>query len=136
MTDFSPYVLKTTGIKVDEFDEIEILNKDRGTIVYGKLFNTNALLKGLGFKWNNENKCWYIDKKITRDEFKLYFDEYNNNRRNINKKNNKKCEICNKIGHTFKNCENSSKKEILVKEIKELEKILKDKKALLKKMEN
>ena len=65
-----------------------------------------------------------------------YFDEYNNNRRNINKKNNKKCEICNKIGHTFKNCGNSSKKEILVKEIKELEKIVKDKKALLKKMEN
>ena len=112
MEELNSFIFKKSIVQVDSLDDIEVLNKDGKTFIYGKLYNTNALLKGLEFKWDN------------------------NNRRNFKNKNKKKCEICNNIGHTYKNCKNATQKELLNKEIKELEKILKDKKALLKKIEN
>tara|TARA_B100000959_G_C14434609_1_gene400050 strand:+ start:81 stop:491 length:411 start_codon:yes stop_codon:yes gene_type:complete len=136
MEELNSFIFKKSIVQVDSIDDIEIINKDGKTFIYGKLYNTNALLKGLEFKWDNDNKYWYIDKKITKDEFEIYFNDYNNNRRNFKNKNKKKCEICNNIGHTYKNCKNATQKELLNKEINELEKKLQQKKRLLKKIED
>ena len=56
MEELNSFIFKKSIVQVDSIDDIEIINKDGKTFIYGKLYNTNALLKGLEFKWDNDNK--------------------------------------------------------------------------------